>query len=108
VAAGKAGITDLFRTVKVDLGGTEYTLRELSVKENDDCTKMAKQPDGTFDGRIMMRMMVLKSIADPVTKDTDLGELPQRLYLRLCDLVTDLNGDDVVEEEEGEDDAKNA
>jgi len=100
VAAGKAGITDLFRTVKVDLGGTEYTLRELSVKENDDCTKMAKQADGTFDGRIMMRMMVLKSIVDPVTKDTDLGELPQRLYLRLCDLVTDLNAD---EEAGGED-----
>jgi hypothetical protein len=104
VAAGT--VDDLFRTTKTTLGKTEYTLRELSVKENDDCTKMAKQADGTFDGRIMMRMMVLKSIVTPETKDTDLGELPQRLYLRLCDLVSDLNADEDAEEAV-EDDPKN-
>lgn len=102
------GVTDLFRTTNVDLGGTEYKLRELSVKENDVCVAAARQPDGTFDGRIMMRFMVLKSVIDPKITDTDISALPQRLYLRLCDIVSDLNADDVPDLPEGEDEPKNA
>lgn len=96
--------TDLFRTTKVDIGGVEYSLRELSVKENNACVAASKQTDGTFDGRIMMRMMVLKSVVEPKLVDTALDELPNRLYLRLCDVVSDLNAD----EEDVDDEAKNA
>jgi len=99
--------TDLFRTSTIKFGETEYVLRELSVKENDVCVAASKQADGTFDGRIMMRFMVLKSIVEPKTTDVSLAELPNRLYLRLCDAVSDLNADDVDDLPEGEDEAKN-
>ena len=105
MAAGKsADVIDLFRTSKVAVGKIEYSVRELSVKENDLCVLAARQPDGSIDGRIMMRMMVLKSIVEPSLTDTELGELPQRLYLRLCDAVTDLNAEDVEEDEDPKND----
>jgi hypothetical protein len=98
-------VMDLFRTRTATIGGTEYTFRELSVKENDACTTAARQADGSFDGRIMMRLMVLKSIIEPNLNDSQLMELPQRLYLRLCDVVSDINADEEIDEDE---DPKNA
>ena len=99
VKAATDNVVDLFRTRKSMVGGTEYTVRELSVKENDLCTLAARQPDGTFDGRIMMKMMVLKSVIEPKLTDAELAELPNRLYLKLCDVVSDINADDEVDEE---------
>jgi len=109
---GSTDTSGIFRTTIVTLGGVQYTLRELSVKENDACVAAAKQPDGSFDGRTMMRFMVLKSVVEPKMSDTALLELPQRLYLRFCDVVSDLNADDDVESDaefaEDQDEAKNA
>lgn len=95
-----ASDTDLFRTTSLSLGGVEYQLRELSVKDNNACVIASKQTDGTFDGRIMMRMMVLKSVTEPKLIDTALDELPNRLYLRLCDVVSDLNADEADSDDE--------
>jgi len=92
-------VVDLFRTRKTTVGSVEYTVRELSVKENNLCTLAARQPDGSFDGRIMMKMMVLKSVIAPRITDSELDELPNRLYLRLCDVVSDINADDEVDED---------
>mgnify|MGYP001375844664 CR=1 FL=1 len=89
---------DLFRTATATLGGVEYTFRELSVKDNDSCVLASRQPDGSFDGRIMMRFMVLKSSLEPKITDTELMSLPQRIYLRMCDIVSDLNADDEIDE----------
>ena len=107
ITQGDISASDSFRTQTVVLGGTQYVLRELSVKENDACVSAAKQADGSFDGRIMMRFMVLKSFVEPKLSDTALVELPQRLYLRFCDIVSDLNADDDIDTEEDQDEAKN-
>lgn len=94
---------ELFRTSTATVGGVEYQFRELSVKENEACVTAARA-SGEFDGRIMMKFMVLKSVIDPKLTDVSLGDMPQRLYLKLCDVVSELNADDEVEAPpEGED-----
>ncbi len=71
--------------------GKEYELRELSVEENDECSDAAKDENGVTNGRIMMRMMIVKAVINPPLEIDDLAKLPQRLYLRLCDVVNEMS-----------------
>lgn len=91
-----------FETKTITIRGHEMTFRELSVEENDAAADAAKQPDGTINGRTMMRMMILASSVSPELDDKALAKMPQRAYIRIYDTVTALNtvelGDDPGEE----------
>lgn len=94
----------LFENKKLNLNGRDLVFRELSVKESDACIDAARKPDGTFDGRINMRMIIAKSSVDPKISVDDIAKMPNRIYLRIAEFVNALNSIDDSEEpkEEGE------
>ena len=77
----------------LDLGARgQFKFRELTVEENDMCREAATdKKDQTFNGRTMMRMMIVTSAVDPKLQLTDLVKLPQRVFARIVDFVNDLN-----------------
>lgn len=85
----------------VTIGGTDYKFRELTVAENDLCADAAREPNGDINGRRMMRLMVSKSIVEPKMSLDDIAGIPNRLYLRFCEAVNDLNSSDDDEDESG-------
>jgi len=87
-----------FATKELVIGETTYTFKELTVGENDFCADAAKGPDGNIDGRKMMRLMVSKSSVEPKLTIEDLAEAPNRLYVKFCEVVNDLNIPDDEEE----------
>jgi hypothetical protein len=93
----------VFEDKEVILGGKTYKFRELSVEENDLCTDAAREEGGMINGRTMMRMMIVTSSVDPKITPDDLAKMPQRVYLRLCDVVNDLNNPDTLSEGKDED-----
>lgn len=89
--------------------GRPFKFRELSVKENDSCLDASKQPDGTFNGRTNMRLMIAKSSVAPKISVDDLANLPNRIYLQIAEFVNEINSiDDALgpKEEEDEDEGK--
>lgn len=88
------------------IGGQSFKLKELTVAENDACIDAARQPDGDINGRTHIRMMITKSCLDPKLTVDDIASLPNRVYLRLAEAVSELNSiDDALDEspvEEGE------
>jgi hypothetical protein len=88
------------KTVKVK--GMSFRFRELSVEENDAAADAAKNPDGTVNGRTMMRMMIISSSIEPKLDPEQLSKLPQRAYIKIYDAVSSLNtvelGEDPDEE----------
>jgi hypothetical protein len=91
-----------FEERTVTIKGQKFRFRELSVEENDRAADSAKNPDGTVNGRTMMRLMILASLIEPKLSAQELAKLPQRAYIRIYDAVADLNtvelGDDPEEE----------
>jgi hypothetical protein len=98
--ADKPKFTFAEKTVTID--GVGYKIRELSVGENDFCADAARKPDGDIDGRVMMRLMIQKSVVEPPIELEDLAAMPNRVYLRFAEAVNDINTPDLDEE-----DAKN-
>ena len=80
-----------FETKTLTIGETEYTFKELTVGENDFCADAAKNDKGDIDGRKMMRLMVAKSSVEPKLSLEDLLECPNRVYVKFCEAVNDLN-----------------
>jgi hypothetical protein len=75
----------------VSYRGVDYTFRELTMSENDVCRELATSPDGEFDGRTMIRQMIVIGAVEPEMTMDDLGKVPQRLYARFIDVVNELN-----------------
>lgn len=83
--------------------GRKYTFRELTLGENDVCREASTGPDGAFDARTMMRMMITTAAIDPELSMDDLLVIPQRFYARIVDVVNRLNDPDMLSDEpEGE------
>ena len=78
-------------TKSVTYRGVSYTFRELTVAENDLCRELATGPDETFDGRTMIRQMIVTGAVSPEMTIDNLEKLPQRLYAQFIDAVNDLN-----------------
>lgn len=87
-----------FKDASTTINGVEWKFRELSVIENDQCADGAKGPDGEFDGRTMMRLLIIKSSVEPKLDATRLGKLPQRVYLQIARVVNDLNNSEEDED----------
>lgn len=103
-----------FEQKTVSVAGKEFTLRELSVQENDDCADSARGPDNMINGRTMVRLMIMASCVDPKMTPMLLAKLPQRVYAKLYDAVNELNDPESLDKkgekkgDESEDDEGNA
>lgn len=115
--AGSALSPDFIET-KVNIRGTTYTIRELSIGEYDELVRKATktQPNAlgedveTIDNTLLLKLMVLKSVVTPRLNPEALSNLPMRVVLKLNQTVNQLHyGDepeteapDESEEESGE------
>ena len=88
-------------TKSVTYAGVTYTFRELTVGENDVCRELATGPDDTYDGRVMIRQMIVTGAVDPEMTIEDLDKVPQRLYAQFIDVVNDLNDPATFKEDPG-------
>ena len=78
-------------TAEVEFRGTTYTMRELTVGENEEVDKGAKTPDGTYDGNLLMKLAITKSIISPPTDADDLQKWGGKKYLVISRLYNRLN-----------------
>lgn len=78
-----------------------WKFRELTVDENDACREgaMSKDKNGqeVFNGRTMIRLMIVASSVEPKISLKDLSNLPQRVYARIVNFVNDLNDEASLE-----------
>ena len=81
--------------------GVTYTFRELTVAENDLCRELATGPDDSFDGRIMIRQMIVLGASKPEMTMEQLEKVPQRLYAHFIDVVNALNDPATFEADPG-------
>lgn len=91
-----------FAEKELKISGKAFKFRELSVEENDQAADAAKRPDGSIDGRLMMRLMIMSSSVAPKLTSEAMGKLPQRAYIRIYDAVSALNSVDLDEDAEDE------
>lgn len=82
--------------------GKEYRFRELSVQENDECADMSRDKDGRINGRTMMRLMIMAASVEPKLTVETLAKMPQRVYMRVYDVVNELNNMTLDDDEEEE------
>lgn len=88
-----------FAKETVEIAGNTFTFRELTVAENDACADAAQGPDGNFNGRTMMRMMIIESSVEPKLTTEDLAKMPNRVYIKIYDVVNRLNTLDIDDSE---------
>lgn len=79
--------------------GKSYKFRELLVEENDLCRDAATGPEDKYDGREMMRQMIVMSAVDPEMTRADIGKIPSRLYAHFVEIVNELNDPDTLQED---------
>jgi hypothetical protein len=88
-------------TGSVEYMGVTYTFRELSVAENDLCREVATGPDDEFDGRAMIRHMIVTGATQPEMTMEDLEKVPQRLYAQFITCVNNLNDPETFKADPG-------
>lgn len=93
----------VFETRDEVIAGKTYKFRELSVEENDQCSDAAKDEHNMINGRVMMRMMIMTSAIEPKIDAEALSKMPQRVYLKLCDLVNALNDPETLDKKKDDD-----
>jgi hypothetical protein len=79
-----------FKEANVTVGGTAWKFRELSVEENDECLEKSRRPDNTIDGRVLMRLQIVKASVEPKITLDKMVKLPNRAFLSFADTVNDL------------------
>ena len=81
--------------ILLEMCGDENKCEEMATKKNDDGTT-------SIDGKILTRLMVLKSLVEPRLNAEQLGSQPLKLTNALAKAVTDLHTDQPeVTKEEG-------
>lgn len=80
-----------YETIDVASGGKTYTLRELSVKENDDIETASTDDKGVFNGRLNLRLCLAQSIVSPPTTVDSIEKWPGRRYLLLSRAFNKVN-----------------
>ena len=64
---------------KIKVRGTEYTIRELSAGEYDECIRNATNASDEVDTVLLAKLMALKCV-DPVLTEKALADLPFRVW----------------------------
>ena len=80
-----------YETTTVEYGNTLYTLRELSVQENDDIEAASTDAGGTFNGKLNLRLCLSKSIVSPETDVDRIAKWPGKKYLTLSRAFNAIN-----------------
>jgi hypothetical protein len=80
-----------YETVDVMYHDKNYTLRELSVHENDEIDDASKNEDGTYNGRLNLRLALAKSIVDPPTGIDAIEKWGGKKYLTLSRAYNTIN-----------------
>jgi hypothetical protein len=111
-----AKLTEVPAEKAINLRGTVYRFRELSIREYDDLVKkattmkpnlMTGQEEEDVDSTLLLRFMVLKACIQPKLTQSALDELPMPVVLKLNQTVNLMHyGDEpelpVDEDEEGD------
>lgn len=91
--------TALSKSIKVR--GTDYTIRELTAGEYDECIRGATNGEDEVDTVLLAKLMAMKCVT-PALSDTQLAALPFRVWRSINRAINDLHY--VAEEtEEGND-----
>jgi hypothetical protein len=102
----RAALTPDFLEEEVNIRGTVYRLRELSIGEYDDLvTKATRKTTNpitgedveSIDNAVLLKMMVLKSAIDPKLNAEALSGLPMRVVLKLNQTVNKMHYGDEPE-----------
>lgn len=80
-----------YETSEVPYGNKLYTLRELSVKENDDIETASTDAQNVFNGKLNLRLCLVHSIVSPATTVEDIEKWPGRKYLVLSKAFNAIN-----------------
>lgn len=104
-------LTPDFLEEEVNIRGTVYRLRELSIGEYDDLvTKATKKTTNpitgedveSIDNAVLLKMMVLKCSIDPKLSAETLSGLPMRVVLKLNQTVNRMHYGDEPEGKKSE------
>lgn len=104
MSAAKVSATELsngFDAKELVLRGATYRLREMSAAEYDDCIKKATGEGDEVDMVVLNRLMILKSLEEPVLDAEGLAAMPYRLVRKLGTAVNALHFDEEKEEKAG-------
>jgi len=77
-------------TEQVKINGTTYSVRELTVDESDSIDEAAKNPDGTYNGRLSTRLAIAAATEPPISVD-EIGKLGQTKYTALIRAFNKMN-----------------
>jgi len=80
-----------YGTFTFEIDGARMTVREISVDEGDDAAETATGPDKQINGRLNSRLLLAKSIVEPVTSVEQVGKFGNRKYLAVLRHFNDLN-----------------
>jgi hypothetical protein len=83
------------RTTEVVYLNRTFRFRELTVAENDVCRDLATDDKDVFDGRKMMRAMIVQGAIEPEMTLEQLERLPQGFYSKIIDAVNDLHNPEI-------------
>lgn len=88
-----------FATKSITIKGTEYTFREITVEENDECNDAGNGPEGKWDGRAALRMMITKSSVEPKLDFATIARMPLAVYNAVATAVNEVNRGDLEDED---------
>lgn len=75
----------------VDVFGTAYRLREITVPESDAAFDASLNPDKTFNSRLNQRLALCSSIVSPATNMDEIERWGVRKLMRLLEVFDRLN-----------------
>lgn len=87
------GVENGMRWEDVDIFGTTYRVRQITVDESDDAYDASQNSDGTFNARLNQRMELCAAIVLPPTAVSDIGSwdtLKLRALIFVFDRINNL------------------
>jgi len=75
---------------KIKVRGTEYTIRELTAGEYDECIRNATNGEDEVDTVLLAKLMALKCV-NPSLTDKSLSELPFRVWRAINRTINEIH-----------------
>lgn len=75
----------------VTVKSVAYTVRELSVDENDEIFEASKGPGGIVNDRLNTRLLLAKAIVEPPTTIEDIGRWGGKKYVQILQAFNRMN-----------------
>ena len=87
----RSEVPDGLDTKTVTYKGVEYTIRELTIDENDAIDDAGKDAKGATNDRLVSRLSLSKAIVDPMTSVDDIGKWGGKKYLTILRAFNEVN-----------------